>query len=309
MQSFIMTVGLPASGKSTWARKYAEDHHNFVIVSSDEILASFGDINDQSHNTEVFEEMQRRTNTALKNGESVIWDATNISSKRRTNILKQLPRNIFIYKVCILFLVPVQKCKELNQSRPRQVPEEVIDRMYYTWQTPWLFEGGDGILEHVSFLDPYTINDVLADIWGFNQQNKHHKETLDIHLIKTIDLMKNTYPSMIMAGLLHDWGKPETQVFTDSHENITKDAYYPHHENVGAYKTLFYVGNGLSQFELIHVSALITWHMLPFSWKTSEDYEKAKKKFGEEFYNELIDLHQADIAASQEVLDEQLDSH
>lgn len=303
MQRFIMAVGLPASGKSTWARKYAEDHHNFVIVSSDEIRALLGDVNDQSKNTEVFEIMQRQTNAALENGYDVIWDATNVSSKHRIGALKQLPKNISINKICIIFFTPVWTCKKLNQDRDRQVPEEVINKMVLNWQTPWYFEGWNEIRVNLSFLELLSVDDYIDDTFCFNQRNKHHAEPLHLHLNRTASILANISPILATAGMLHDWGKLETQVFVDSNGEISPEAHYYHHENVGAYKSLFYLGQGLDYIEMIHVSALITWHMLPFSWETSQDHKKAKEKFGEQFYNELIELHYADMEASQDVFD------
>ena len=59
MVKFYMMIGLPASGKSTIAKEISESE-DAVIVSSDEIRREMGDVNDQSKNTEVFEEVERR---------------------------------------------------------------------------------------------------------------------------------------------------------------------------------------------------------------------------------------------------------
>lgn len=59
MNKLYMMIGLPASGKSTIAKELSESE-DAVIVSSDEIRKEFGDINDQSQNTKVFEEVEKR---------------------------------------------------------------------------------------------------------------------------------------------------------------------------------------------------------------------------------------------------------
>lgn len=59
MVKFYMMIGLPASGKSTIAKEISESE-DAVIVSSDEIRREMGDVNDQSKNTEVFEEVEKR---------------------------------------------------------------------------------------------------------------------------------------------------------------------------------------------------------------------------------------------------------
>lgn len=59
MIKFYMMIGLPASGKSTIAKGMAKSE-DAVIVSSDEIRKEFGDVNDQTQNAKVFEEVEKR---------------------------------------------------------------------------------------------------------------------------------------------------------------------------------------------------------------------------------------------------------
>lgn len=54
MPTFVLMVGLPASGKSTYAQELAEEMRA-VICSSDAIRKElFGDENSQDNNEEVF---------------------------------------------------------------------------------------------------------------------------------------------------------------------------------------------------------------------------------------------------------------
>ena len=59
MIKLYMMIGLPASGKSTIAKEIAKSE-DAIIVSSDEIRREFGDVNDQSQNEKVFEEVEKR---------------------------------------------------------------------------------------------------------------------------------------------------------------------------------------------------------------------------------------------------------
>jgi predicted kinase len=52
-------IGLPASGKSSIAKKIAKSE-DAVIVSSDDIRKELGNINDQSKNEKVFEIAEKR---------------------------------------------------------------------------------------------------------------------------------------------------------------------------------------------------------------------------------------------------------
>ena len=55
---FIMLVGLPASGKSTWAENYKKEHtdEEVYILSSDKIRECvLGDVGNQDYNSLVFD--------------------------------------------------------------------------------------------------------------------------------------------------------------------------------------------------------------------------------------------------------------
>ena len=75
---FIMLVGLPGSGKSTLTKRYKE----YKVHSSDDIREELtGDVNRQDINSLVFKILHNRVKEDLLNGQSVIIDSTNISSK------------------------------------------------------------------------------------------------------------------------------------------------------------------------------------------------------------------------------------
>ena len=78
---FIVMVGFPGSGKSTYASKLAASE-NAVVFSSDALRKElYGSEAVQDRNEEVFNALMKRMIEALKAGESVIFDAMNISSK------------------------------------------------------------------------------------------------------------------------------------------------------------------------------------------------------------------------------------
>lgn len=121
MSEFIMLVGLPASGKSTYAEKLKEKGYH--VHSSDEIREELtGDVNSQDKNTDVFSELHKRVKNDLKNGISCVYDATNMIIKRRKAFLDEI-KKYDCMKTCILFVVPVDVCKERNSHRKRKVPD------------------------------------------------------------------------------------------------------------------------------------------------------------------------------------------
>ena len=153
--SFFMLTGLPASGKSYLARQYMEKKNReyqdaglekqVVWISSDSIREElFGSEEVQGDNNKVFGMMKKRTDAALSAGHDVIYDACNVSEKRRRTFLNGLKR-FSCQKICLVIATPFSVCMERNAARERKVPAEVITRMYRSWQTQAYFEGWDRI--------------------------------------------------------------------------------------------------------------------------------------------------------------------
>ena len=84
MQNFFMMVGLPGSGKSTFARDVLSASPGAVVHSSDEIRRELlGDENDQTQQALVFSTLHERVFSDLRAGKNVVYDATNINYKQR----------------------------------------------------------------------------------------------------------------------------------------------------------------------------------------------------------------------------------
>lgn len=139
MTEFIMLVGLPGCGKSTYAKKIETE--GYVIHSSDAIREElFGDVNSQKDNTKVFDVLHKRIKDDLTKGISCVYDATNMSMKRRKAFLDEISK-ISCSKKCVLFVVPIEVCKEWNQKRERKVPNDVYDKMLKAFWVPAFYEG------------------------------------------------------------------------------------------------------------------------------------------------------------------------
>ena len=112
-------VGLPASGKSTWAKNMVDN--DTILLSSDNLREElYGDINNQEHNGELFQEINKRVKNLLKQGKDVIYDATNISSKRRISFLKEL-KKIDCYKQCIYFNTNFEMCIDRDKKEKEKL--------------------------------------------------------------------------------------------------------------------------------------------------------------------------------------------
>lgn len=282
----IMLVGIPGSGKSYWAEKFVKNNENYVIHSSDKLREElFGDENYQGKNGEVFQELHKCIKEDLKFGKNVIYDATNVNSRRRRAWIKELD-GITCDKVCIVFTVPFERCLRNNWMRQRKLSDEVLVKFYKQWQTPYYFEGWDDIQTMYELSDERN----MPDLYGYDQNNPHHSLSLGEHCYQVWGkVMKGTRDQSVRdAALFHDVGKPFCRF-----EDENGVSHYYGHENVGAYDALSIYGLSLKS------SALIGYHMTPLSWENSDNTEelqnKYKKLWGETFYNDLMLIHEADV--------------
>ena len=94
-----MLIGLPASGKSSWAANFISQNHelNFQVLSTDYIIEGkgFRDGLDygKSHEKNIgfaVAEMDRRFKQYLENGVNIIHDQTNLTAKIRKQHLAKV---------------------------------------------------------------------------------------------------------------------------------------------------------------------------------------------------------------------------
>lgn len=143
---FIMLVGISGAGKSTIAKDYQALMDNSIIISSDAIRAElWGDESCQHNPKKVFEIMNARTLENLKKGISVIYDATNLISSRRSQLIKQVKP--YCKQVNCLFIdKTLNECVKNQTKRKRQVPYDVIRKQLFQLEVPRYSEGWDKIL-------------------------------------------------------------------------------------------------------------------------------------------------------------------
>lgn len=313
---FVMLVGLPGSGKSTYAQTLNETHS---IHSSDAIREElFGDANENSKecNEKVFNTLHERVKQNLRDGRNVVYDATNLNRKRRIAFLKEI-KSIDCTKKCIVIAAPFFLCSMNNKARYRVVPHHVMERMYKSFQPPYYNEGWDELDILLSgdkqWFSDYRI-DVLynkaSGIIYFNQNNKHHNLTLGSHSLKVASALreKTARESLFYAGLLHDVGKIYTQSMLNKNGEYDGDCHYYNHSNVSAYESLFYMSEDYKASDdenivdvTLYVASLIYFHMHPFNkqWNdTSSKVKRLKAQLGEELYNDIMLLHEEDKLAN-----------
>ena len=303
MFTLIMMVGISGSGKSTKAQELSQ-LYKATIYSSDQLREElYGNVNDQTHNNEIFVELHKRIIQDLKNGISVIYDATNLSLKNRKKFFTYMeeqncfPKNIYAYVMSTSF----EKCIERNQSRDRQVPEDVLEKQIKSLEIPFYDEVFDEIYidnwcEPTNFFK-YQKNredilenkkQILNNMTGINQCSKHHKYTLDIHsqLCAAYTHCPDSTWNRILkeAADFHDIGKLYTRI-----QKEDGNCSYLNHANVGTYYMLSHIDaiDLIEWKEFISCLTIINYHMRPFDWNNEKTQKKYFNIFGPILYTYL----------------------
>lgn len=146
-----LTSGVPGSGKSTWVKnKLMRD--GGIWISRDEIRFSLlkDDEDYFAHEDQVIKLFYKYINAALKNDTigDVFADATHLSPKARTEVLRALNLDSDIEVNCIFFDVPVNVAIKRNEQREglARVPRSVIRRMNIQKSIPTIEEGFNKII-------------------------------------------------------------------------------------------------------------------------------------------------------------------
>lgn len=137
MKKIILCRGIPASGKSTWAKQWVnEDPENRVRFNNDDVRNMLGKYwvpNREGLVTAIKESFLEHS---ISSGYDIVIDNTNLN-----------PKEIFYYEQVLklahyygkheyqleykdFFNVSLQECIERNSKRPNPVGELVIRRMY-----------------------------------------------------------------------------------------------------------------------------------------------------------------------------------
>ena len=139
MKTLIILSAMPGSGKSTWAKKYKEEHPNTFIVSSDEIRYEItGQKKDFSRQKEVWALFSSRIHEYANKGDdvTVILDALNDLNILRTKYVQENPE--FDRYELVLFPRTEEQIKYYNKQRDFTsiVPDEQLEVLMAKWEEP-----------------------------------------------------------------------------------------------------------------------------------------------------------------------------
>lgn len=200
----IMMKGLPASGKTTYAKELV-DTQKYVRVNKDD-LRSMMDNGKWSKGNEkrVLRLRDQIIRDAVKSGSSVVVDDTNFEDRHRDRIAALAEECGADFEV--LFIdTPLEECISRNEQRANKVPISVINNMYKKYIAPLR----EKHVEYNDKLDEAILVDVdgtLAHIDSNNPRNPYdasraHEDILDDAVsLLTAMCYQHGYRVIILTG-------------------------------------------------------------------------------------------------------------
>jgi len=131
MPEFIMTKGLPASGKSTWAKKHVNERQGWVRISNDELRTCFFNRVFSKQDTKHIENIRATMiNYALEKKLNIVVDNTNLAPRHEEAYRNLCAEHGYRFQVKSFLDVPVEECIRRDKLRPNPVRSGVILDMY-----------------------------------------------------------------------------------------------------------------------------------------------------------------------------------
>ena len=173
----LMLKGLPASGKSTYAKELV-DKEGYVRVNKDDLRAMM-DLGKWSKSNEkrILTVRDSIIRYALTEGKSVVVDDTNFHESHKTT-LQEMAENFQVNFEVLFIDTPLEDCIKRNEARANKVPVSVIVDMYNKYIAPLRDEvieyddklketiivDVDGTLAHITDRNPYDASRAMDDL-------------------------------------------------------------------------------------------------------------------------------------------------
>ena len=184
----LLLKGLPASGKSTYAKKLAEEgwvRTNKDTIRLDTRLFPTGyNFKNKKHEKQVVKERNRQIEAALSEGKNVVVDDTNLSPVHTRKVMLLAQKYDADFEIKDDFLkVPLSELIERDKNRENSVGENVIRRMFH--------ESVKTLPTFVQF-NPALPTCVISDIDGTLTLGPKNRSPYEWHKVGNDDLNRAT---------------------------------------------------------------------------------------------------------------------
>lgn len=127
----ILTKGLPASGKTTWAKEYVQAHPETANLCKDDLRQQLGA--NGRREKRIIKVRDLLTEHYFEQGYSVIWSDTNLNPvhlRRANELAARYGTNVVVQDFTHVSLA---ECINRDLARSSSVGQEVIAQMYYDY--------------------------------------------------------------------------------------------------------------------------------------------------------------------------------
>lgn len=142
MSKLIICRGLPASGKSTWAKQWVlEDPEHRVRINQDDIRLMLGKYWVPSREPLVSHIQQEAICRAMSLGLDIVLDNTNLNPKVLKSLSDVAASNKYELEYKDFFDTPLSVCIERDKARDIQVSEKIIRNFYNNYKDIYPLDG------------------------------------------------------------------------------------------------------------------------------------------------------------------------
>jgi len=152
----IFLIGVPGSGKTTWAQKYIDQ--GWAHVSTDRWIESAADQQGKTYGQVFKDEMpaaqqqaQAILDRAIANGENIVWDQTNLTRQSRRRKIQRLKSNGYTVLAHAFEIDPAELARRQQvraSTTGKLIPQHIVDTMIQSYEAPAASEGFDKITVH-----------------------------------------------------------------------------------------------------------------------------------------------------------------
>lgn len=157
--TFVLMVGLPGSGKSTYAMTVLEQNPETVYISTDALVQKRADALGLTYDdvwpdyiAEATKLSHEAFAAARKAGLPILWDQTNLGAKKRRGLLSQVPKHYTT--VALYFEVDEELRQQRIANRPgKTIPAHIDKSMVASYVRPSHEEGFDILVDVVGLMN------------------------------------------------------------------------------------------------------------------------------------------------------------
>ena len=188
---YVMPIGLPASGKSTFFKELQE-HVDIEILSFDSITEEFQKAHnmtyDEAYNTVPLElkteRFEARRDALIAQSCNIYPDLTNLSGATRGEVMETIPQ---YYQIGLYFPLSkeesLERCKIRETQTGKHIPEEAVHRMADNINIPRAIEFDQLFEVNARKLTPIPLSQDEAQRYSQNNLHEtkiHQPDTLSI---------------------------------------------------------------------------------------------------------------------------------